>query len=132
MKEYLFVYGLLRQKAKHEKSSYLAENAKFIADCTYQGKLYLIDYYPGVIPSENADDQVIGEVFEVTKRETLEELDYFEGIGDEFPQPNEYVRQLEEITLLDGIKMKAWVYVFNKPVNDYQEIESGDFLTYYN
>lgn len=131
MKVYLFVYGLLRQKAQHDMSRYLAEKAKFISEATYQGRLYLIDYYPGVVPSDNPNDSVCGEVFEITEQAVLDELDFFEGIGEGFPTPTEYIRQLQKVTLEGGSVVSAYIYLFNWPLEASPYISSGDFLTSY-
>lgn len=110
-------------------SALLSSRAQFISEATYQGKLYLIDYYPGVIASENIDDKVIGDVFGISDPSILKELDHFEGVGASFPQPNEYLRVIQEVTLNDGQKIEAWVYLYNWPVKSKQRIISGDFLT---
>ncbi|MEM6642238.1 MAG: gamma-glutamylcyclotransferase family protein [Bacteroidota bacterium] len=129
MKEdFLFTYGLLRKKANHEMGRFLSDSAVFLAEATYQGHLYLIDYYPGVIPTEDISKKVIGEVFSIRDKKLLEELDRFEGIGPAFPSPNEYRRELQEVQIKGGKTMEAWVYLYNRPVAQYPIIDSGDFL----
>lgn len=111
-------------------SQFLSQHATYLSTASYQGKLYLIDYYPGVTPSENPNDAVHGEVFTIHDATAFDELDFFEGIGEGFPVPTEYVRELQNVTLNDSSTIDAYVYLFNWPIIGYTQITSGDFLTY--
>ena len=124
----LFVYGLLRRKANHEMGEFLRESADFISEGTFQGKLYQIDYYPGVIASDDPLDIVYGDLYRVSGSSLLSKLDQFEGVGPEFPSPNEYIRQVVEAALQDKGKVKAWIYLYNRPLDKTTQIISGDFL----
>ncbi|MEM9895390.1 MAG: gamma-glutamylcyclotransferase family protein [Bacteroidota bacterium] len=124
----LFVYGLLRKEASHEKSTYLSEQATFIEHAIFQGKLFRIEAYPGVTPSDNKTDTVIGEVYELPNDNILSNLDYFEGIGESFPRPYEYRRQICDVTLSSGSICQAWIYLYNRDLNEFEQISSGDFL----
>ena len=132
MTDHLFVYGLLRKKANHEMSRLLSQNARFISEATFQGKLYLIDYYPGVLPSENPSDAVSGDLFQLTNPSVLVSLDQFEGIGAQSNPTDEYRRELKEVGLADGSAETAWIYMYNWTVQDQNEIVSGNFLEYLN
>jgi len=127
----LFVYGLLRQKAQHEMGQFLSEKAQFVGEARFQGKLYLVDYYPGIVPSENPSDQVYGDLLQLKDLSILEELDHFEGVGDAYEKPNEYRREVYSVSLEGNQTQQAWVYVYNWPVNSGKEIPSGDFLKYF-
>ncbi len=128
MTSYLFVYGLLRRKAKHEMSKLLIENAQFISEGTFQGKLYLIDYYPGVIPSDNPKDQVYGDIFKVHDSAIFADLDRFEGVGSGYTTPSEYLRELRTIELSNARKIQSWIYLYNWSVKTASIIASGDFF----
>ena len=52
-KAYLFVYGTLRRDTNSEMFQLLARQADFVGGANYQGKLYKIDDYPGVVASKN-------------------------------------------------------------------------------
>ena len=108
----------------------LANASEFISEATYQGKLYLIEYYPGIIPSDNPKDLVYGDILKLANAELLNELDKFEGVGSEFPVPNEYRRELQKVILPDGSSKEAWVYLYNWAVKESNLIPSGDFLKY--
>lgn len=128
--DYLFVYGLLRKNANHEMSQMLVDSAEFISEATYRGMLYLIDYYPGVIPSKESNDWVHGDLFKIKNHEIIIQLDKFEGVGSEFPSPNEYRKDIREVVLPNGLKLEAWIYLYNWPIEDKKHIKSGDFLTF--
>jgi len=128
--EYLFVYGTLRRDIESEMYHLLARHADFIGDATYQGRLYRIDYYPGVIPSENPAHQVKGDVYLLREHERLlSRLDEYEECGPRFAEPTEYVRERQEVVLCIGRKLIAWVYVYNRSTKGLPEITSGDFLS---
>jgi gamma-glutamylcyclotransferase (GGCT)/AIG2-like uncharacterized protein YtfP len=91
----------------------LARYGRFVDDATYQGKLYMLDYYPGVVPSDNRQDIVHGEVYKlVAQKFVLLKLDDYEVCGPKFPEPNEYVRRKEKVTLKSGKIVFAWIYLF--------------------
>lgn len=128
MVDHLFTYGLLRREANHEMSQLLTQSADFVSKATFQGKLYRVDYYPGVIPSENQEDIVFGDVYQISNLQLLKRLDRFEGIGPEFSQPNEYRREVMGVMLVNGTKLTAWIYLYNWDLDGSDRIYSGDFL----
>lgn len=125
--EYLFVYGTLRKDtARHDL---LQRFCEYIDIGTLQGRLYLIDNYPGVILSEDYPQQVRGEVYRIKNEGMLfAELDDYEECSSSFPQPHEYVRQQQTIKLTGGRHLTAWVYLYNRPTTGLKLIASGDFL----
>ncbi len=127
--EHLFVYGTLRRDTRSEMYHLLVRFADFVGEATFQGQLYLVDYYPGVIPSNESEDKVRGEVYRLhDPSAVLPKLDTYEECGPQFPQPAEYVRRIERVRLRDGQEINAWVYIYNKPTQGLLRIESGDFL----
>ncbi len=129
--ELLFVYGTLRRDTESEMYRLLARYADFVSRGTYQGRLYMIDYYPGVVPSDDPAEKVAGEVYRLRNSQiVLPKLDQYEECGAGFPRPTEYVRKRQEIELLDGAQCRAWVYVYNHPTDKLVQIPSGDFLAY--
>jgi len=130
MKEqYLFVYGTLRKDVGSEMNQLLARYSSFAGEASYQGRLYRIDHYPGVTPSDNSVHQVKGEVYCLDEPElVLSQVDRYEECGPEFPEPTEYIREKQEVTLANGRKVIAWVYIYNRPVENFPLISSGDFL----
>ena len=124
---YLFVYGLLRKDANHQMSDFLSTGAQFISEAYFQGQLYLIEYYPGVMASENKADVVVGDLYQLNDLSILAELDRFEGI-DEESKASEYRREIQKVRLLDGELANAWLYLYNWEVKPENKIHSGDFL----
>lgn len=127
--QHLFVYGTLRRDIGNRMYHLLARHGTFVGEGTYQGRLYRIDYYPGVVPSDDPNHQVKGEIYALPEPEfVLPQLDKYEECGPGFPEPTEYIREEKEVILNNGQKLIAWVYVYNHPIGDIEEITSGDFL----
>ncbi len=127
--QFLFVYGTLRRDTNGQMYHLLARYADFVGEATFQGKLYMVDYYPGIVPSEDNDDLVLGEVYRLhNPNYVLSHLDQYEECGRAFPEPTEYVRRTERVRLHNGRIIAAWVYVYNRPTNKLYLIESGDFM----
>ena len=127
--EYLFVYGTLRRSANSEMHQLLTRHADFVAEATCQGRLYKIDYYPGVVPSDDPAHRVKGEVYALHAPATvLPALDAYEECGPGFAEPTEYVREKQEVVLSTGRKLIAWVYVYKRSTQGIAAIDSGDFL----
>jgi gamma-glutamylcyclotransferase (GGCT)/AIG2-like uncharacterized protein YtfP len=129
MQQYLFVYGTLRQNVNHPMHRLLAQHSRFIALARYQAKLYLVDEYPGAVPSNNAAEQVVGELYQLTQPDFLfAALDNYEECGPGFAPPQEYRRELQNIMLENGDSVTAWVYLYNRNTDGLRLIKSGDFL----
>ena len=113
MAEYLFVYGTLRRNAGHAMHRILEENASFIGEAVYQGRLYMVENYPGVVPSSEPQCLVHGEVYRLYEVEaTLPILDEYEQCGENFLQPVEYERKKQVVYLKDGEPIAALVYIY--------------------
>lgn len=125
--DYLFVYGTLRKHtARHDL---LQRFCEYIDNGTLSGYLYQIGHYPGVILSDDPCQRVIGEVYRIKNQQSLfAELDDYEECSSSFPEPHEYIRQLQTITLDSGYHVKAWVYLYNQSITGLKLIPSGDFL----
>lgn len=84
------------------------------------GKLYDLGWYPGIKLGDDPDTSVTCEVIEVDNVR-LEKLDSYEGYVPSSPEQSLYLR-----TYLD--QFGAWIYVYNSSVDNYEAIESGDWL----
>jgi gamma-glutamylcyclotransferase (GGCT)/AIG2-like uncharacterized protein YtfP len=127
--EYIFVYGTLRRDTNSEKHRLLAKYAEFVDDAAYQGKLYKVDYYPGIVPSDDPNDAVQGEVYLLHQSDVLLTLlDQYEEYGPEFPEPNEYNRQKQPVLLKVGRLVTAWVYIYSHSTLGLELLKSGNFL----
>lgn len=128
--EYIFVYGSLRKGFSSPAREVLDDYTEFIGKATFQGKLYKIEWYPGVVPSDNKDDVVLGEVYKINERkEVLSKLDRYEGCLPSDPKPHAFVRKQVPVNL-NGDEITAWIYLFDLPINDKNQIRSGDYLKY--
>jgi gamma-glutamylcyclotransferase (GGCT)/AIG2-like uncharacterized protein YtfP len=129
MSDYLFVYGTLRQGVGHPMNQQLVAHARFVSMARYQARLYQLSYYPAAVPSASADDQVVGELYQLLQPELLlPVLDQYEECGEGFAKPHEYWRELQQVTLENGTSVSAWVYIYNRDTSALQQIQSGDFL----
>ena len=126
---YLFVYGTLLRQCNSDISSILGHFTEFKGLATFQGRLFKIDYYSGVIPSNDSNDVVQGEVYRLRHPElVLSQLDLYEECGPSFNEPTEYVRNIHSVRLSNGDAFTAWIYIYNWPTDKLERIESGDFL----
>lgn len=127
--DYLFVYGTLKRGTETEMHQLLARYADYLGEGTFQGTLYNIDYYPGVVPSDDPDDQVHGEVYRLQGPElVLPQLDDYEGITDSSERPTEYIRRRHPVRLKRGEELSCWIYIYNWPIEEHEVIESGAFV----
>jgi len=126
---YLFVYGTLRRGANSEMFRLLARYADFVGEASYQGKLYKIDGYPGVVPSKNQVDLVQGELYQLHDAGLIfQQLDLYEECSPDFLQPTEYIRELCDVRLQNDEIIQAWFYRYNRPIDSLERLPSGDFL----
>lgn len=129
--EYIFVYGSLRKGFSSPARGVLDDHTEFFGEATFPGKLYQIDWYPGVVPSDQPDDLVYGEVYEIIDREeVLSKLDRYEGCSDVDPTPHVFIRKKMPVQLKKGGELMAWVYLYALPVDDKVHIPSGDYQQY--
>lgn len=125
----LFVYGTLRHGCRSAAHDWLLRWADPLGPAWTPGRLYRIAHYPGLVLSDDPAERVIGELYALRQPETvLAELDRYEECGPGFPEPTEYVRCQRPVTLLDGSRCSAWVYLYNRSVAKAKRIVCGDFL----
>jgi gamma-glutamylcyclotransferase (GGCT)/AIG2-like uncharacterized protein YtfP len=129
MPDLIFVYGSLRKNISSPASEVLDEHAEYVGEATFQGKLYKIDWYPGVVPSDDPDDIVFGEVYKITDKDhVLSALDRYEGCSPEDPKPHAFVRKQRLVTLNNRGTIDAWIYLYTRSVSGKDRIDSGDYL----
>lgn len=127
-KDYIFVYGTLRKDSKNQMYYILARYADFIGEGRFMGKLYNIGEYPGAVSSNDPDDVVRGEVYALRDpKQVLRVLDDYEGCGQDDPSPTEFRRERVLISLENGEKINAWIYIYNRPTDGLKVIPSGDY-----
>lgn len=123
----VFVYGTLRRGCGSGAHRRYLGNAELIGEGKVKGQLYQVDIYPGLV-LDSEDHWVLGEVYQLPNKATLAALDDYEGVGLPFENPQEYRREVVEVALEGGERIKAWTYVYNWPVRNLAPIATGDFL----
>ncbi|MFP2420458.1 gamma-glutamylcyclotransferase [Pseudescherichia vulneris] len=107
----IFVYGSLRRK---QGNSHWMTNAQWLGDHSVDNyQLYSLGHYPGAVPG---DGTVVGEVYRIDAS-TLAELDALRTKG------GEYARRLIQTPY-----GSAWMYVYQRPVDGFTRIESGNWI----
>jgi len=98
---------------------------------TIRAALFDLGLYPAAVPDPTGE--VRGEVYEITDPEpVLAALDDIEGYRPGRPDQSLYTRELTEVTLADGTRAVASVYLYNAPLGQAPRIASGDYLQHIN
>lgn len=111
----VFVYGTLRRGASN---AWRMEGAEFIGAGCVRGRLYRIDWYPGLV-RDDAAGPVRGEVFRVDGA-LLETLDAYEG--------NEYAKVTTTAVLDDGGALEVMLWEYREDLSGCERIEGGDWV----
>ena len=126
--EYLFVYGTLRKDFGNELHKLITRNSEFIGIADYQGKMYNIGEYPGIVASDDANSKVIGELYKLSNSlRLIRILDEYEEFYPENIAESVFVRNAVSVSI-DGTTYEAYAYLYNHPTDGLPEITSGDFL----
>ena len=122
---YLFVYGTLRSEMNDPLHRLLQRHAVLVGIGTFQGKLYDLGRYPGVVPSRTNTDRVIGEIYRFSdSQRALEILDEYEG--------HRFKRKRVTILQEDGKSIDCWIYIYARSTTHRSLIRSGDYVQYRN
>ena len=153
----LFVYGTLISNAKANPwQQRLKTDAKFRGLGFFQGQLYHLGRYPGVIDGRTEKNWVLGELYELPNNGLLSYLDAYEGCSDKDEKPHEYNRMIRPIYSFENsvleekygadyinvsemvsalkaaqvnlLQINAWIYLYNWDLVNVQEINSGFWL----
>jgi gamma-glutamylcyclotransferase (GGCT)/AIG2-like uncharacterized protein YtfP len=116
----LFAYGHLRRGQIGHRLLELEQRTKWLGEARIHGRLYDLGDYPGLVLG--GEDIVHGEVIDFDDAALWAPLDAYEECDPDQPETSEYRRI--EIDLLDA-GGRAWVYVFNRPVEGLTPIASG-------
>ncbi len=128
MEDRLFVYGTLRKDSGNPWQAYLERHADYLGAGSFQGKLYDLGSFPGVVASHSGADRVFGDVYRLHyPEETLPRLDEYEGC---LGRDALYCRKVATVLLDNGEEVQAWVYLLNHRLLGAEPIEKGDWLEY--
>ncbi|MDR6564404.1 MULTISPECIES: pyruvate carboxylase [unclassified Arcicella] len=126
--EFLFVYGTLRKDFGNELHKLITRNSEFIGMATYQGKMYNIGEYPGIVPSEDESSKVVGELYKLSNSiRLIRILDEYEEFYPENIAESVFVRKSITVSI-DGKDYESYSYLYNRPTDGLAEITSGNFL----
>lgn len=115
--ETIFVYGTLRRGGLNH---FRMDGAEFVMQGVVRGRLYGIDWYPGLVADESAG-WVTGELYQVSAGH-LAALDDFEG--------PEYTRAIVNAhhADTDGPPHHAWAWLWKGVTDESRRIPGGDWL----
>lgn len=115
--EHLFVYGTLRATEGHPMHNYLRAHCDYVGEARIGGITVDLGGYPGLLPSGDPDHIVKGELYRIrdgASEDLFHALDRYERCSEEDPEPHEYFRHRQDVTLLlDFAIYEAWVYLYN-------------------
>ena len=125
--EYLFVYGTLMKGFDNPFAEKLNKQSVFVGNGSFPGLLYQVDWYPGAVYSEEGGFRVFGEIYKIENApELIKELDEYEDVFED-ESVSLYVRRIVSIKMENDGVLDCWVYLYNQPVADLKQIESGLF-----
>lgn len=119
----VFVYGTLRRGGSNH---FRMAGAEFISTGTIRGRMYRIDWYPGLV-LDSGGGEIRGDLYLVS-REQLEVLDRFEGLSAGEIQGSEYRRVQTTVVKQDSQNLTAWVWEWLGIVTESQRLADGDWL----
>jgi gamma-glutamylcyclotransferase (GGCT)/AIG2-like uncharacterized protein YtfP len=119
----VFVYGTLRRGGSNH---FRMAGAEFIAAGTITGRMYRIDWYPGIV-LDPAGEEIHGEAYLVGP-EQLSALDVFEGVSAGEVDGSEYRRVETTVIQKNSQPLTAWVWEWLGMVDESQRLSDGDWL----
>ena len=128
--EYLFVYGTLMQGYENPFAQNLQEMSVFEGNGSFPGILYAVSWYPGAVYFEGSKTPVYGEVYQMLNvPELLRQLDEYEDVFED-ESISLYLRRVVPVSFGNGETIDCWAYLYNQPVDGFQEIEGGSFRNF--
>jgi gamma-glutamylcyclotransferase (GGCT)/AIG2-like uncharacterized protein YtfP len=119
----VFIYGTLRRGGSNH---FRMAGADFIASGSITGRMYRIDWYPGLV-LDPAGYEIQGEVYSVDA-DLLSALDSFEGLAAGEIEGSEYRRLETTVVQHDSRTVRAFVWEWLGIVDETQRISGGDWL----
>jgi gamma-glutamylcyclotransferase (GGCT)/AIG2-like uncharacterized protein YtfP len=127
--DYVAFYGSLMQQGATDEQPDWSPHLRYVGKGALEGSLIDLGDYPGLIPG---DGKVIGEIYEVVKRDgevlghkVFKAMDDFERYDAGNPVNSLFVRRT--VRLLDPPNRDAWVYVYNGDASSAPPVAGGDW-----
>ena len=125
----LFVYGTLRRSPRGLHHP-LLRRTRFLGNGTARGRLYDVGRYPAFVPVGTTRNRVSGELYLLRYPEhDWPRLDAHEECDDNDPRA-EYRRELIDVRVPGGKSVRAWCYIYNRPVRGLRRITCADYRSY--
>jgi len=103
--------------------------ASLVGPGTIQAKLYDLGEYPGAKPDHH--HRVKGELYHLPDpAKALALLDDYEGVVSLRCQSSLFVREQAQVTLEARRTETAWVYFYNRPVDESHLMPDGDYRSW--
>lgn len=127
--DYIFVYGTLRPNAGHEMNRVLERFGDLVGRGKVHGILYHVGDYPAAVRKPGTRAFIRGDVYSLRDSDrALKILDRYEGLNEKKPKSAEFKRSRVVVDLGAGKKVRAWIYLYNRPTTGLPKIRSGDYL----
>jgi len=133
MTPYIFAYGsLLTGDGPDQVHQVLSRYTRLLSDAYIHGRLYMLDGYPGAVPSLIGKERVYGKVFRLLNSDkVIDTLDEYEDYFPDAPRRSEFIRARTSAVLMPSHKRtQAWVYWYNAAIKTRQRIATGDYVAY--
>ena len=115
---YLFVYGTLRRGERADVTGTC--DVTYVGVARARGKMFRVEDHPGMVASDDASDQVVGEVYRLENApRAWPVLDEYEG--------DEFERTITSVRMDDGQVLQAWAYFYHGDTSQKDRILSGDY-----
>ena len=118
-------YGSLRKAHGALDRLGLRGRVEDLGPCRLRGRLYDLGRFPGLMPG---DGEVTGELVRIKDDAALARFDAFEGFDAKAPRLSDYLRR--RVALVEPPGVRAWVYVYNKPLTGRREVPGGDWTAH--
>jgi len=98
---------------------------RFAGPCRVAGELFDLGSYPALRRTSAATANVCGELHAILDLSVFDVLDAFEGFDPRDPEGSDYLRERVVLEAPQGIR--AWIYVYNHPLDPARRVASGDW-----
>lgn len=125
-RKFLFVYGTLMKGLRQDWQ--VKVGARLAGHGSIAGRLYDLGDYPGAVWSMDGRGQVLGELYELHNPDiAIAILDEYEEFFPAQPEKSLFVRKVVPVTMENGTQKEAWVYFYNRKVDEADWIPGGNY-----